>query len=311
MEINKFLINKGFLKVSDGHKIYWEDWGNPQVKTPIFYLHGGPGSGFSDKNKLLFDPTKQRVIFHDQRGSGRSTPFASIKNNTTPDLIADINELRDHLKINSINLVGGSWGSTLSLAYAINNPKTVNKMLLWGIYLGRKEDNDFIYVDAVKHYPEVHQRFMSLVPKAQQNNVIDFYFKKFKSKDRKERQKFIKEWTLYERTLLELDPNIEKFILEADEQDPETMDAAIIEPHYFINNCFLSPNYILKNASSIAHIPTIIVHGRFDFVCSPLGANLLQSAIGENAILHIAQGAHRADPTIREIIKAYSRVFLL
>lgn len=310
MDLKKYLNKSGHLVVGDGHKIYWEDWGNPKAETPIFFLHGGPGSGFKDKHKLAFDPNKQRVIFHDQRGAGRSTPFASTKNNTTQDLISDINKLRNHLKIGSIYLTGGSWGSALSLAYAIDNPNVVKKMLLSGIYLARKEDNDLIYYGVRQHYPDVNDRFMSLVPKAQQNDVIAYYDKQFSSSKLEIREKFVKEWVLYERSLMELDPNIDKFILDTDEEDKNALAVAKLETHYFLNDCFLAPNHILKNANKIAHISTVLVHGRYDFVCSPSGAFELNEALGDNSHLHVAMGGHRADPTLREIIKAYSFSFL-
>src|SRR3990167_6088525 len=180
-------MKKGYLKVGNGHKIYFEDWGNPKA-TPIFFLHGGPGSGISDKYKLLFNIKKHRVIFHDQRGSGKSKPFANIINNTTQDLVSDIEKLANHLKINKFTLIGGSWGSTLSLVYAISNPNRVKRLVIWGIYLARKFETDYVNEGYPKHtFPEAWQRFISHVPlysRLNGNSIMKYYAKKIRDKNK-------------------------------------------------------------------------------------------------------------------------------
>ena len=150
--------------------MYWEDWGNPE-SLPFLHVHGGPGGGFRDTHKLTFDPKKHRVIFFDQRGAGRSTPFAETKDNTTQHLLEDIEKLRLHLRIDKFNVFGGSWGSTLSLLYAINHPERVNSLILWGIYLGTQFENDIIAEGYARYnYPEAWERFISLVPEDKRTN---------------------------------------------------------------------------------------------------------------------------------------------
>ncbi len=159
MNDDEYTLESGLLDVGDGHQIYYQRWGNPNAK-PIFYLHGGPGSGSRDKYKALFDPVKHQVIFHDQRGSGQSTPFGSTENNTTQKLIEDIEKLREKFGFDKFQIIGGSWGSTLGLAYAIEHPDKVEKILLWGIYAGTKVETDYIVQGGLKtHYPESWQHF--------------------------------------------------------------------------------------------------------------------------------------------------------
>jgi proline iminopeptidase len=191
----------GHLSVGGGHKIYYEDWGNPEG-FPILHLHGGPGSGFSDSHKLIYDPSVHRVIFHDQRGSGQSLPFASIKDNTTQHLIADIEKIREFFGIEKMHVSGGSWGSTLAMLYGIAHPKRVGKLMMWGIYLLRQFEQDYIYQGGPKEtFPEAWQRFISLVPQSKRKNsadVIKFYAGKILSKNKKEAQKYAAEWTMWE-----------------------------------------------------------------------------------------------------------------
>ncbi len=304
----------GFLSVSGGHKIHWEDWGNPKAKLPIIYLHGGPGSGFHDRQKLFFNPYHHRVIFFDQRGAGKSTPLGSIKDNTTQDLISDIESLRAHHKLTTFSIMGGSWGSTLALAYAIKYPQHVKKMLLWGIFLGRKKDIRYLSQGGGKsHFPDAWERYVSMVPAHEQDHTDKHYFKEFSHRDIAVRNKYVREWQLYEASLASLDSQPDKIelSLSQEEEMEESYAAAKIEAFYMVNNCFLSENYILKHASKIAHIPSVLVQGRYDFVCPPTGAFELTQALGDNAHLHIVPAGHSSSDTVsREVIKAYCASFL-
>ncbi len=301
--------------MAGGHSIYFEDWGNKHAKVPIFYLHGGPGEGFKDRDKLIFDERSQRVIFFDQRGSGKSKPYASIENNSTQHLLNDIDRLRKHLNIGIINLAGGSWGSTLALNYAIANPEVVQRMVLWGIFLGRQEDIDYLYQGKGQQYnfPDVWQRFADMVPELERNNIAAYYTKQLEHRDHAVRQRYINEWLLYENTLAELDSKVDRKILDSDlTDDPAALAFAKLEAHYGANNYFMSENYILENAKAISHIPLVMVHGRYDFVCPPSGAFELRKAMGENSYLNIVPTNHsRGDTTLREVVKAYTRSFLL
>jgi len=299
------IIRSGSLDVGDSHKLYWVDWGNKEIKNPIFYLHGGPGGGFDQKNFAIFDPQKHRVIFHDQRGSGRSTPFASTKDNTSQDLVSDISKLKNELGFKSISLYGFSWGSTLALLYAIANPQVIEKMLIGGIYLARKPEVDWYLRGRVaSHFPEVWGRFSSIVPKDQQNRVSEYYKKIMEGDNESERKRFAKEWMIYESSIMKLDyvpSNVEQ-----DLADFASESLSYLEAHYILNDCFIGDNYILNNATKLKDIKTVIVHGRYDFICMPSAAYDLKEALGDSAILHLVMAGHsRGDTVQREVVKAY------
>lgn len=307
---NEHIIRSGRLDVGDGHELYWVDWGNKTIKNPIFYLHGGPGGGFDEADFTKFDPVKHRVIFHDQRGSGRSTPFAETEHNTSQDLVHDITKLKTELGFEKISLYGFSWGSTLSLLYAIENPDSVEKMLIGGIYLARKADNEFyLHGRTATHFPEAWERFISLVPEKHQHDIGAYYQKMMQSTDEADRKRFAKEWMLYESSILRLDYAPAK--LESGLKDFASESISYLEAHYIMNNCFLPENFILDNTDKINRIPTIIVHGRYDFVCMPAAAYALQKKLGDNALLHMVMSGHSTgDTTQREVVRAYVNTFL-
>jgi proline iminopeptidase len=304
---DEHIIRSGTLSVGDGHEIYWVDWGNKSVKEPIFYIHGGPGSGFSERDFSRFDPSVHRVVFHDQRGSSRSTPFATTDHNTTQDLIQDITKLRTELGFEKISLYGFSWGSTLSLLYAIENPSVVEKMLIGGIYLTRKVDNEFYLQGKIaSHFPEVWERFLSHVPKAEQTAPAEYYKKMMQSTDEATRNKFAKEWMLYESSTLKLD----YFPANLERELSKNMSAslAFLESHYILNDCFIEENYILKNAAALKNIAIVIVHGRYDFICMPSAAYELKKVL-PHALLHIVAAGHStSDPVQREVVRAYTNM---
>ena len=303
--VDSNIIRSGRLNVGDGHEIYWVDWGNKDVKNPIFYLHGGPGGGFTEKHFTSFDPKKQRVIFHDQRGSGRSTPFASIVNNTSQDLVEDITKLKNELGFKTISLYGFSWGSTLALLYSIAYPEFVEKMLIGGIFLARKAEADwFLDGSIASHFPEVWERFSSLVPADKQDDVGGYYKKVLEGENKEERKRFAREWMIYESSILKIDftPNT----VEADVENFASESIAYLEAHYILNDCFIEEDYIIKNANKLSGIKTVIVHGRYDFICMPSAAFDLKEALGDEAILHIVMSGHsRGDTVQREVVKAY------
>lgn len=302
------IIRSGKLAVGDGHELYWVDWGNKDVKEPIFYLHGGPGGGFDAKSFQRFNPKKHRVVFHDQRGSGRSTPFASTTHNTSQDLVEDINKLRKELGFGKISLVGFSWGSTLALLYAIANAEVVEKMLIGGIYLSRKVDNEFYLKGrSASHFPEAWEQFKSAVPKDEQHDVSGYYKKMMEGKDEADRRKFAKGWMVYESSILKLDYVPER--VEADLKDFAAESLAYLEAHYILNDCFIEEDFILKNAAKLKGIPTIIVHGRYDFICMPSAAYDLKAALGGSAMLHFVASGHSGGDTVqREVVRAYANM---
>lgn len=300
------IIKKGHLAVGDGHEIYFEEWGDSNG-IPFVYLHGGPGGGFSESNKSLFDPQKHHVIFHDQRGCGRSTPYASTEHNTTQDLIADINALAKHFDFTSFILVGGSWGATLALLYTISHPERVTKLIIWSVYLVRKFEMDYVNEGHAKdHFPEAWDRFISLLPKDKQktgDEIMHFYAEQIRSHDEKTAKKFATEWTLWEATLVS--KNYNKQGLEAEVLADDNFPLAMLETHYFLNKCFIPDNYILDNIPKIAHIPAFIIQGRFDMCVPPVAAWDLAKAYGEKATLQWTNGGHlRSEPENFVAIKA-------
>jgi proline iminopeptidase len=310
-------INKsGHLEVGDGHRICYEDWGNPDA-FPIMHLHGGPGSGFSDSHKLIYDPKIHRVIFHDQRGSGQSLPFASIKDNTTQHLISDIEKLREYFNIQKIHVAGGSWGSTLAMLYAIAHPECVEKMMMWGIYLLRQFENDYIYQGVNKEtFPEAWERFISLVPTDKRKNsmdVIKYYSSKILSDNKKVAEKYAAEWTLWEMSITSLSYDrlkAEKETLEGDQHFNISM--ATMETHFFLNKCFVPENYILKNIDKIKHLPAYVVQGRFDMCTPPVSAINLAKAYGSNLHLQITRAGHlRSEPENLAALRAIASAALV
>jgi proline iminopeptidase len=305
----------GFLDVGDGHKIYWEDWGNPK-SNPIIHFHGGPGGGTNESHKLLFDPARHRVIFFDQRGSGKSKPYASTKNNTTQNLVEDTEKLRKHLKLGKIHLVGGSWGSTMTLMYALTYPENVNKMVSWGIYLGSKFENDLISAGYHRYnYPEAWERFITLVPEKSRNDgnsITKYYSEKINSKDKKIAIKHADEWTLWEATLISI--RYDKLQLESEvlKGDDSNLAVAKLETHYFLNNCFIPDNYIIDNINRINAKPLYVVQGRFDNCTPPISAYKLSNAYGSNMTLQFVNSGHsRSDPEQRIALRAVINTTLI
>ncbi len=302
-----FTVNSGMLDVGGGHQIYWEDWGDPNA-TPAMHFHGGPGGGTSESHKLLFDPEKHRVIFFDQRGAGRSTPFAETKDNTTEKLIEDTEKLRQHLGIEEMYVVGGSWGSTMVLAYAIAHPGRVKAMVAWGIYLGSQFENDLIANGYARYnYPEAWERFIALVPEEHRTNgdtITKYYSEKLHSTDQSEAIKYADEWSLWENTLTTILYDQAK--MERDSLGEEkNLALARLETHYFINGCFMPENYILDNVDKIKHIPLYVVQGRFDNCTPPVTAYELGKTYGKNMTLQMVNAGHsRSDPEMKAALRA-------
>ncbi len=276
---------EGWLKVSEHppHEIYWAEYGNPDG-DPVMYLHGGPGSGTKPSQARYFDPKHYRIILFDQRGCGKSKPYASLEDNTTPHLIEDMDKLRDQLGIKGkMHLFGGSWGSTLALAYAIAHPENVKSMTLRGIFLCRKPDIDIFYQQdaadpdgksfAARFFPEYWEQFVEIVPKEERGDMIAAYRKMLNSPDEKVRHEAAKRWSQWEAATMHFEINPAKIA------DFGNLDHAVafanIENHYFMNGAFLggtgqanrNQNFILENVDRIKDIPTEIVQGRWDMVC--------------------------------------------
>ncbi len=310
MNDDQYTLESGHLDVGDGHKIYYQRWGNPDA-VPTFYLHGGPGSGCKDKHKLAYDPKKHHIVFHDQRGCGNSAPFASTENNTTDDLIGDIEKLRKKLGFETIQLTGGSWGSFLALAYAVTYPDHVKKMLLRGIFTGTKAELDYIQQGGLAtHYPDAWQQYNELVPEDQQGNTVAYYLEKLQNGSQEEKQKHMRRWVLLESAAMSIDDDFENVKLKTEDFDETSLALALLEAHYFINNCFKDDDFLYSNVAKLSSIPTVMVHGRFDMVCPPENAHRLAESIGKSCHLHFVSAGHGNDPALRETFRAYAWAFL-
>ncbi len=254
---------KGFLQVSKIHSIYWERSGNPNGKK-ILVIHGGPGGGSQPRYRRYFNPEKFDIVQFDQRGCGNSRPFSELRENTTLDLVNDIEKLRLNLNIDSWHLFGGSWGSTLALIYAIKNPSKVKSMTLRGIFLCRKFELLWFYqYGASEIFPDEFEKYISVIPLNERQNLIASFYKYLTSSDIELRSRAAAAWTNWELStshLVKRDINLGK--------NNSFSDAfARIECHYFINNIFLEDDFILKNIKIIESIPTKIIQGRYDIVC--------------------------------------------
>src|SRR3989338_7607504 len=290
--------NSGYLSVGDGHEIYYEECGNPKG-IPVLYLHGGPGAGCDENTRRFFDPKKCCIIVFDQRGSGRSKPYASTYANTTQHLVEDINKLLTKLGKKKVVLFGGSWGSTLALVYTIAYPEKVVGMVLRGIFLSEsKECLDYLGGQtAHSRFPEICERFLNNVPEDARKNPADYYFAMMSSGDQKTRRKFAYEWSFYESARLRLIPPPENE-LKKEILSESFVSLATMEAHYIRNLCFLEDGFILKNVHRIPRIPISIIHGRYDDLCSVESAIRLHRRLPTSKLHIVTAGHSRTDPEI-------------
>jgi proline iminopeptidase len=277
------------LRVSDLHDLYVEESGNPNG-TPVVFLHGGPGGGTSPKNRRYFNPKKFRIILFDQRGCGQSTPHAELKDNSTWHLVKDVEILRTHLKIPRWHVFGGSWGSTLALAYAESHPTSVLSLCLRGIFLCRKKEISWFYQEgASKLFPDYWEKYLAPIPVNERSDLVSAFYRRLTSTDPKTRIEAAKAWSVWEASTSRLIPDGE---LMHDFDDPEfALAFARIECHYFTHNAFFdTDNWLIENVGKIRHIPAQIIHGRYDVVCPIENAWELKTAWPE-ATLHIVPDA--------------------
>ena len=281
--------NQFDLKVSDLHTIHVEESGNINGK-PVIFLHGGPGGGIEPVYRQYFDPEKWRIIVFDQRGCGQSTPHAELQENTTWDLIADIEKIRQHLEIDKWVVFGGSWGSTLSLSYAITHPERCRALILRGIFMIRKKELDWFYQEGTSNiYPDAWEHYLRPIPEDERHDLVAAYYKRLTSNDDSVRIEAAKAWSIWEAStskLIQSEESIHAF------EDAKVAEAfARIECHYFTNRGFFDTDeWLLENVDKIRHIPTVIVQGRYDVVCPMVSAWELHRAFPE-ADFEIVQDA--------------------
>ncbi len=257
----------GFLNTEDGHQIYWELCGNPHGKPAVF-LHGGPGSGCAVAHRRLFNPERYKVLLFDQRGCGRSTPHASLENNTTWHLVADIERLRNEvLQAEKSLIFGGSWGSTLALAYAQTHPQHVSELILRGIFALRQAELHWFYQEGASWlFPDLWEQYLAPIPPAERGDLIAAYRKRLTSGDRSVQVEAAHAWTQWESQTISLLPSAAHKQAHAD--DASALAFARIENHYFVNKGFMGEGQLLRDAHILQYIPGIIIQGRYD-VCTP------------------------------------------
>ena len=297
-------LETGFLEVSSIHTIYWERSGNPNGKK-ILIIHGGPGGGSQPRYRRYFNPEKFDIIQFDQRGCGLSKPFSELKENTTIDLINDIEKLRERLKIDKWHLFGGSWGSTLSLIYAIENPSRVLSLTLRGIFLCRSFELSWFYqYGASEIFPDEYEKYISVIPETSRDNLIKAFYEYLTSENIEFRKKASMAWTRWELSTSHL---YKKEITMNPDSENSFSDAfARIECHYFINNIFLDDNYILNSINKIKLIPTTIVQGRYDVVCPVRSAWDLHKKLKNSKLIIVPDSGHSMSERgiTKELIKA-------
>jgi len=295
-------FNQGMLQVSALHKIYFEECGNPNGK-PVVFLHGGPGGGLQTIYRQYFDPNRWRIILFDQRGCGRSEPHAELRENTTWHLVSDIEALRQALDIEAWTVFGGSWGSTLSLAYAQTHPERCQGLILRGIFMLRKKEIAWFYQEGASYiFPDAWEAYLKPIPVGERGDLVAAYYKRLTSHDPKIRIEAARAWSVWEGSTSKLIPNAE-LIAETGEDD-FAVAFARIECHYFINGGFFdSDDQLLRNVSRIRHIPTVIVQGRYDVVCPTTSAWELHRVWPESELIIVPDAGHSmTEPGIRSAL---------
>jgi proline iminopeptidase len=297
------------LAVSALHTVYYEQAGNPQGK-PVIFLHGGPGGGIDPIYRQYFDPQKWRMILFDQRGCGQSTPHAELEENTTWDLVSDIEQLRVHLGIEKWVVFGGSWGSTLSLAYSQTHPESCKGLILRGIFMLRQKELQWFYQEGTSYiFPDAWEEYLKPIPEAERQDLISAYYRRLTSPDRQTRLEAAKAWSIWEASTskLLLDPGLLQKMGEGQFADA----FARIECHYFVNKGFLeTEDQLLRNCDRIRHLPTVIVQGRYDVVCPMISAWELHKALPEAEFVVVPDAGHSmTEPGIRSALIAASDRF--
>ena len=294
-----------FLDVGDGHSLYTELSGNPNG-LPVLFLHGGPGAGSNPIYRRYFDPSVYKIIIFDQRGSGRSKPFASCENNTSQKLIKDIKVLLDYLEIKKTIIYGGSWGSTLALLYSQAYPETVLSLVLRGVFLCRANDIKWFYQSGAHEiFPDYWIKFLDGIKDNEKSNILESFYKKIHSNDTSESDKYCRQWAEWEGNCSSLLPSEEV----VNQFNDCATSLAKIESHFFINNCFIKENQILENIDLIKKIKCFIVHGRYDVVCPINQAYALHNSCLNSELYIIKDAGHSLlEPGItKKIIEIFKK----
>lgn len=297
----------GFLDVGEGHRLYWEESGNP-AGMPVVFLHGGPGSGTSPAQRRFFDPNSWRIVLFDQRGAGRSTPHASVTANTTPHLVADIERLREHLRVDRWMVFGGSWGSTLALAYGQAFPQRCLGFMLRGVFLGRPSEVEWFLSGVRLLYPDAWRRFAEFLPAAERGDLLSAYCVRLFDPDPAVHMPAARSWSRYEAACSALVPDPRQLV--EMENDHHSLSLARIEAHYFANRMFLPPEGLLAGMHRLTGHPAIIVQGRYDVICPMASADALARHWEGAEFVVVPDAGHAAmEPGIRRaLVRATERM---
>ena len=299
----------GHLQVSDIHQVYYELCGNPEGK-PVFVLHGGPGGGSSPFMRRFCDPDKFLIVLHDQRGCGKSTPFAELKENTTQNLVEDIEKLRKHLNLGPIIILGGSWGATLGLAYAEAYPENVAGMVLRGVFCCTQDEIDHYYHGGVrKFFPETYDKLLATLPDPNRRPLPNYFLELLETADSTERMRISNAWVKYEVKIASLEvSDVWLDSVFGGEASEEGLSMSLLENYYIANGCFMEEGQLLRDLDKIADIPITFVNGRYDMICPPITAYRLHQRL-PNSKLVIAEGAGHwmGDEGVRNALLAAMR----
>lgn len=296
--------NTFYFKVSNLHELYVEECGNPKGK-PVVFLHGGPGAGISPNHRRYFDPSKYRIVLFDQRGCGKSKPFASIEDNTTDVLVQDIEKIRNHLDIAKWQVFGGSWGSFLGIYYAETYPGRVTELILRGIFMGTSRENDWLYKFGAS---EVFHRewldFMEWIPAGERSNLVKAYHQRLNHKDEKICLEAAKKWNDWEMGILSLYKDQRNL-----EVGQNALPLARLECHYSNNLFFITDNELFRKIDRIQEIPGVIVHGQYDMVCAARNAYELKKVWSKGDLKIVPDAGHASSEpgTVHELISATNR----
>ncbi len=287
----------GYFNIDVRHSLYWEESGNPNG-VPVVFLHGGPGAGATSQHRRFFDPSFYRIIIFDQRGAGRSKPLGEVIDNTTPLLVQDIERLREMLHIERWLVFGGSWGSTLALAYAESHPGRCTGLILRGIFLCRKSEIVWFLYGLKTFFPEAWYDFVAPIPERERSDLLLAYYWRLCDPDPAIHMPVARTWSVYEGRCSTLLPNPK--LVDHYGSDVTALGLARIEAHYFVHNIFLPDNSLLNNVDTIRHIPGVIVQGRYDAVCPIVSADDLHRAWPEAQYVIVPGAGHAAfEPGIR------------
>ncbi len=280
----------GMLDVGDGHSLYWERCGTPGAK-PVVFLHGGPGAGCSPDHRRQFDPARYDILLFDQRGCGRSKPYAGLEANTTWHLVADIERLREMTGVDKWMVYGGSWGSTLSLAYAQTHPARVTELILRGIFTFRRRELDWLYVQGASEiFPDKWEEFLAPIPAAERGDLVAAYHRRLTGTDEAEKLVAAKAWSKWEAETVTLLPD--PHVIESFVDDEFAIPIARIENHYMLNKGWLDEGQLIEGARRLKDIPGVIVQGRYDCCTPPVTAWDLHKAWPEAKLVIVPDGGH-------------------